>query len=130
MFIDQLDLDVSAVTTEVVVGHIPADSRYHQPFGIVHGGVYSTLIQELALRAAQTRLDDRSGGAVRAVPLLNRADYIRQHRTGPLTIHGRLVDDLNGRQIWSFLITRDSDGDLVASGEVQLAVASDESPTA
>ena len=130
MFIDHLDLEVSSITTEAVVGHIPADSRHHQPFGIVHGGVYSTLIQELALKAAQTRLDDKSSGAARAVPLLNRADYIRQHRTGALTIHGRLVDDLNDRQIWGFRITRDSDNDLVASGEFQVAVASDESPTA
>ena len=130
MFIDNLDLEISEIGSETIVGHMPADSRHQQTFGIVHGGVHATLTQELALHAAQARLDRSSGGIARAIPLVNRTDFIRQHQQGPLTIIGRLVDDLDGRQIWDFRITRDSDGALVASGEVHVAASSDESPPA
>lgn len=128
MFIDQLDVEVSTITSETIVGHMPAERRHHQVAGIVHGGVHATLIQELALRAAQARLDTKPGGAAQLVPLVNRTDFIRQHSEGPLTIRGRLADDLDGRQIWEFRITRDADGALVASGEVQVAESSVESP--
>lgn len=130
MFIDNLDLEISDITFEAIVGHMTAGGPHHQPVGIVHGGVHATLIQELALHAAQARLDNRSGGTARAVPLVNRTNFIRQHQDGPLTIHGRLIDDLDDRQIWDFRVTRDSDGALVASGEVHVAASSDGPPQA
>lgn len=130
MFIDSLDLEISEINSEAIVGHVPADSRRQQTFGFVHGGMHAALIQELALHAAQARLDSSSHGIARAVPLAIRTDFIRQDQDGPLTIIGRLVDDLNDRQIWDCRITRDSDGALVTSGEVHVAESSDESPPA
>ena len=130
VFIDNLDLQILETSSDGIVGHMRADSRHQQASGIVHGGVHATLMQELALHAAQARLDSSSDGLTRAVPVVNRTDFIRQHESGPLTITGRLVDDLDDQQIWAFRITRDSDGALVASGEVHVAASSDESPPA
>jgi hypothetical protein len=48
-----LDVQFDECTRTRVSGWIAADERHHQPWGIVHGGLYTTAIETFATTAAE-----------------------------------------------------------------------------
>jgi 1,4-dihydroxy-2-naphthoyl-CoA hydrolase len=88
-----------------------------QPMGIVHGGVYCSMVESLASVAAYTWLQANGGGSV--VGVNNNTDFLRAIRSG--TVHGAATPVHRGRrqQLWLVSITN-SDERLVARGQVRL----------
>ena len=64
-----------------VVGSIAADERHHQPWGLVHGGLYTTAIESFATTGAFEAVKDQG---MRAVGVSNLTDFLRPHRGGRL----------------------------------------------
>ena len=88
-----------------------------QPMGIVHGGVYCSMVESLASVAAYTWIDANGGGSV--VGVNNNTDFLRAIGSG--TVYGAATPVHRGRrqQLWMVTIT-DSDDRLVARGQVRL----------
>jgi 1,4-dihydroxy-2-naphthoyl-CoA hydrolase len=88
-----------------------------QPMGIVHGGVYCSMVESLASIAAYTWLTANGGGSV--VGVNNNTDFLRAITSG--TVYGSATPVHRGRrqQLWLVAIT-DSDERLVARGQVRL----------
>jgi 1,4-dihydroxy-2-naphthoyl-CoA hydrolase len=107
-------------TAERVVAHLDAGPRHHQPYGIVHGGVYASMVESVASHgaAAVAERDGRAG----VVGVSNTTDFLRSHSTGPLTATGTPIHIGRSQQVWEVAITRDVDGKLVAHGQVRLHV--------
>lgn len=99
-----------AVTRLVVGGHL------HQPGGVVHGGVYATMVEGTAGVGATVWLGDRGF----AVGVSNHTDFLRPVRSG--TLRAVAVPLQRGRrlQLWQVSVTDDADR-LVAHGSVKLA---------
>lgn len=100
-----------------VTAHVELDARHHQPFGLVHGGVWCTIVESLAsvagsLRAAVT------GDVV--VGVANATDFLRAHRTGRVDAVATPVHVGRSQQLWQVAITRADDGKAVARGQVRL----------
>ncbi len=95
---------------------VPISADLHQPQGIVHGGVYCTMVETLASLAAATWLGDRGN----VVGVNNNTNFLRATRQGSL--HGEATPIHRGRsqQLWLVVIA-DDDGRVVARGEVRLA---------
>jgi uncharacterized protein (TIGR00369 family) len=91
--------------------------KLHQPMGIVHGGVYCSMIESIASVVAYTWLSKHGGGSV--VGVNNNTDFLRAISTG--TVYGTATPLHRGRrqQLWLVTIT-DSDDRMVARGQVRL----------
>ncbi len=99
-----------------VEGHLDASAEHHTPWGVVHGGVYSTAIESAASIGASLAVQDRGEFAV---GLDNVTDFVRAHRAGRLTFVAVPVHQGRTGQLWKVDINRE-DGALVATGRVRL----------
>ena len=112
-----LDIQFEEITSTRVSGSLTADERHHQPWGIVHGGLYSAVIETFATRGAFEAVKD-SGR--QAVGLANATDFLRPHRTGPLQVVAVPIQQGRTQQLWQVEIRRPDDDKLVARGQVRL----------
>jgi 1,4-dihydroxy-2-naphthoyl-CoA hydrolase len=101
----------------VVHGTLDVDERHHTPWGVVHGGVWCTVVESAATVGACAVVED-SGRF--AVGVDNLTDFLRPVRSGTLTVQARPEQIGRSLQLWSVTIDN-ADGKTVASGRVRLA---------
>ena len=106
---------VRADATEVVA-ELEIDDRHRQPYGIVHGGVHSGMIESVASVGAALVALPR-GQAV--VGLENHTSFLRAAREGRLRAIARPLSAGRTSQVWEGEV-RDQDGRLLASGRVRV----------
>ncbi|MGH9097732.1 MAG: PaaI family thioesterase [Acidimicrobiales bacterium] len=99
-----------------VSGHIELGPEHHTPWGIVHGGVYTTAIESAASIGASTAVKDR--GMV-AVGLTNTTQFLRSVTSGRVNVEAVALNQGRTQQLWQVDI-RDGAGKLVAHGELRL----------
>ncbi|SCF48192.1 uncharacterized domain 1-containing protein [Micromonospora matsumotoense] len=87
----------------------------HQPAGILHGGVYCTVVETVGSVGGTLWLGDR--GSV--VGVSNQTDFLRAVREGELVAVGTPVHRGRSQQLWQVEIT-DAEGRLVSRGQVRL----------
>jgi 1,4-dihydroxy-2-naphthoyl-CoA hydrolase len=104
-------------TPSRVMGSIAADERHHQPWGIVHGGLYMAAIETFATIGAYEAIKDRGQ---QAVGVANSTDFLRPHRSGRLDVLATPIHQGRTPQLWQVEIRRPDDGKLVARGQVRL----------
>lgn len=90
-----------------------------QPHGIVHGGVYCSVVESLASVSASVWLAEKYGSG-RVVGVNNNTDFLRATREGVLTATGTPVHRGRTQQVWRVEIVDEQDR-LVAQGQVRLA---------
>lgn len=112
-----LDVQFDECAPTRVSGSIAADERHHQPWGIVHGGLYTTAIETFATVGAHDTVKDRGQ---RAVGVANATDFLRPHRSGRLEVVAVPVHQGRTQQLWQVDIRRPDDDKLVARGQVRL----------
>jgi 1,4-dihydroxy-2-naphthoyl-CoA hydrolase len=100
-----------------VTGSIAADERHHQPFGIVHGGLYSSAIETFASLGACEAVKDLGQ---QAVGVTNITDFLRPHKNGRLGVEAHAIQQGRTQQLWQVEIRRPHDDKLVARGQVRL----------
>lgn len=116
-FLELVDAQFEEVTPTRVVGSVAADERHHQPWGMVHGGLYTTAIETFATVGAFTAVQEQRQTAV---GVFNATDFLRPHREGRLTVTANAVHQGRTQQLWTVELSRISDGKLVARGQVRL----------
>ncbi len=109
--IEYVDISPDRAVVTVEVG-----PHLHQPHGIVHGGVYCAIAEQVASAAGAVWL----GGEGRVVGVNNSTDFLRAVTEGTLTATGTPVHRGRTQQLWRVEITDDS-GRMVAVGQVRLA---------
>lgn len=112
-----LEIDFEEVGSTRVKGSIAADERHHQPWGLVHGGLYTTAIESFATVGAYEAVKDRGQ---QAVGVSNVTDFLRPHRAGRLQVIAVAVQQGRTQQLWQVEIRRPDDGKLIARGNVRL----------
>lgn len=100
-----------------VTGSVAADERHHQPWGLVHGGLYTSVIETFATTGAFTAVADRGQ---RAVGVSQQTDFLRPHRDGRLEVTAVPIQQGRTQQLWQVELRRADDGKLVARGTVRL----------
>ncbi len=88
-----------------------------QPYGIVHGGVYCSIVESLASVSAAVWLADNGGGNV--VGVNNNTDFLRAISSGIVTAESTPIHRGRRQQLWQITITDENDK-LVARGQVRL----------
>jgi uncharacterized protein (TIGR00369 family) len=100
-----------------VTGSVAADARHHQPWGLVHGGLYTTVIESFATTGAFEAVKDQG---MQAVGVSNHTDFIRPHREGRLDVIAAPIHQGRTQQLWQVELRRPEDHKLVARGQVRL----------
>lgn len=108
-----------------VEGHIEVDERHHQPFGIVHGGVWCAAVESAASFGATLAAHER--GQV-AVGVSNTTNFLRSMRRGRVDVVAQALHQGRTQQLWEVRIT-DADRRLVALGQVRLQNVERRSPS-
>jgi 1,4-dihydroxy-2-naphthoyl-CoA hydrolase len=113
-----VDVQFEEVTPSRVSGTIAADERHHQPWGLVHGGLYTSAIETFATIGAFQAVKDRGQ---QVVGVANATDFLRAHRSGRLRVVGEPVHQGRTYQLWQVEITTDDEAaKLIARGQVRL----------
>lgn len=115
-FMSLLEIEFDERGPTRVTGSVAADERHHQPWGLVHGGLYTTVIETFATTGAFEAVKDRG---MQAVGVSNLTDFLRPHRSGRLEVVATPVHQGHTQQLWQVEIRRD-DGKLIARGQVRL----------
>jgi 1,4-dihydroxy-2-naphthoyl-CoA hydrolase len=115
-FVAAAGLIVDEVTESRVTGHIDLGPEHHTPWGIVHGGVYTSAVESAASIGASTAVKDR--GMV-AVGLTNTTHFLRSVTSGRVHVEAIALNQGRTQQLWRVDVKNQS-GKLVAHGEVRL----------
>jgi uncharacterized protein (TIGR00369 family) len=105
-------------TSARVVAHVDIDERHHQPYGIVHGGVWASIVESVASHGAAHAAMELEG-AKGVVGVSNLTDFLRSHEGGRVDAIASPVFVGRNQQLWSVEISRVTDGKLVARGQVR-----------
>jgi uncharacterized protein (TIGR00369 family) len=116
-FMRLLEIEFDERSPTQVSGSIAADERHHQPWGLVHGGLYTAAIETFATTGAFEAVKARG---LQAVGVSNTTDFLRPHRAGRLNVSAVPIHQGRTQQLWQVEISRPEDGKLVARGQVRL----------
>jgi uncharacterized protein (TIGR00369 family) len=114
------------VTLDEVICEWEVDSRHHQAYGIVHGGVHCGVIESVASVGAAVNAMSRGQSVV---GLENHTSFIRAVRSGKLRARGAPITRGRSTQVWEGVIT-DEEGRIVARGTVRLLCLDAQAPLA
>ena len=116
-FDNELGLEYIELTPDGGRARLEIVDKLLQPWGIVHGGVYCSIIEGLASLSGQVWLSENGGGHV--VGVNNNTDFLRSISSGTVTAVSTPIHRGRRQQLWLITITDDNDR-VVARGQVRL----------
>ncbi|CDP81904.1 esterase [Mycolicibacterium conceptionense] len=116
-FDSELGLTYLELTPDGGRAQLTIHDKLLQPWGIVHGGVYCSIVESLASVSGHIWLSENGGGTV--VGVNNNTDFLRAIGTGTVTAISQPIHRGRRQQLWLITIT-DEQGKLVARGQVRL----------
>jgi uncharacterized protein (TIGR00369 family) len=111
-----IGLVFTRATPDEVACEVPVGPHLAQPYGLVHGGVYASIVETLASVGAA--LFAMSRGQT-TVGLENTTTFLRAVRSGTLVGIARPLHRGRATQVWEVEV-RGDDGKLAASGRVRM----------
>ncbi|MET0757308.1 MAG: PaaI family thioesterase [Mycobacterium sp.] len=116
-FDNELGLTYLEVTPDGGRAQLEIHDKLLQPWGIVHGGVYCSIIESLASLSGHIWLSEHGGGTV--VGVNNNTDFLRAISSGAVTATSTPIHRGRRQQLWLITIT-DGNDRVVARGQVRL----------
>lgn len=98
--------------------HLDPTEDLHQPTGIVHGGVWCSVVESMA--SVCGTMSVLADGLV-CVGAHNATDFLRPHREGRVLGVATPIQVGRTQQLWLVELSRESDGKAIARGQVRLA---------
>lgn len=114
-FATYLGLRLREADGDHVIADWTTSEIHHQPYGIVHGGVYCAVVETLASIGSALWLGDRG----KVVGVHNATDFYRAVSGGDLVSTAMPVHRGRSQQVWGVETTAD-DGRVLARGQVRL----------
>jgi 1,4-dihydroxy-2-naphthoyl-CoA hydrolase len=115
-FLTAAGLVVDAAGGTRVAGHIDLGPDHHTPWGVVHGGVYTTAVETAASLGASLSVRDRGQFAV---GVHNATDFLRPATSGRAEVIAEPLQQGRVQQLWLVTIT-DERGRALARGQIRL----------
>ncbi|MGY1854967.1 PaaI family thioesterase [Modestobacter sp. SYSU DS0290] len=116
-FVAASGLELAEVSGSRVTGSVELGPQHHTPWGVVHGGVYCTLVESAASIGASLAVTERGQFAV---GVNNNTDFLRPVTAGRVEVLAEPVQQGKTLQLWLVTLTRADDGKVVARGQVRL----------
>jgi uncharacterized protein (TIGR00369 family) len=115
-FLRAAGLVFDEISATRVTCHLELGQEHHTPWGVVHGGVYTTAVETAASVGASIAVRDR--GQV-AVGLTNTTHFLRSVTAGRVDVEATALSQGRTQQLWRVDFT-DGSGRLIAHGELRL----------
>jgi 1,4-dihydroxy-2-naphthoyl-CoA hydrolase len=116
-FVAALKFEVGEASGSRVTGSVELGPDQHTPWGVVHGGVYCSVVESAASIGASTAVQELGQFAV---GVNNNTDFLRAMTAGRVEVVAEPIQQGRTQQLWQVLLTRAEDGKLVARGQVRL----------
>ena len=116
-FDSELGLKYIELTPDGGRARLEINDKLLQPAGIVHGGVYCSIVESLASLSGAVWLSENGGGNV--VGVNNNTDFLRAISSGTVRAESTPIHRGRRQQLWLTTIT-DDNGRVVARGQVRL----------
>ncbi|MDK3258813.1 PaaI family thioesterase [Blastococcus capsensis] len=116
-FVAGMKFEVAHADGSRVTGHVELGPDQHTPWGVVHGGVYCSVVESAASIGASRAVQHQGQFAV---GVNNNTDFIRSTTSGRVDVVAEPIQQGRTQQLWQVLLTRADDGKLVARGQVRL----------
>jgi uncharacterized protein (TIGR00369 family) len=117
-FDSELGLKYIDVTPDGGRAVLEINDKLLQPWGIVHGGVYCTIIESLASVSGAVWFAEK-GERGTVVGVNNNTDFLRAISSGTVTAVSTPIHRGRRQQLWLIEVTDDK-GRMVARGQVRL----------
>jgi uncharacterized protein (TIGR00369 family) len=114
-----LGLRIEELTPSRVVAYVDIDDRHHQGYGIVHGGVWASVVESVGSHGAAIAAHQITGNMA-VVGVANATDFLRPHHAGRVRATGTPILTGRTQQIWLVEIEREQDGKMVARGQLRV----------
>jgi len=108
---------VSAAPEEFVA-ELEVEDHHRQPYGLVHGGVYASMVETVCSTGAAVNVFVEGKSAV---GLENNTSFLRAARGGTLRCTARPLVRGKRSHVWEARV-QDEDGRLLATGRVRMMV--------
>lgn len=115
-FLAAAGLEMTEASGTRVAGYLELGPQHHTPWGVVHGGVYTTAVESAASVGASVAVAERGQFAV---GLHNATDFLRASSGGRAELVATALQQGRTQQLWLVVITR-ADGKELARGQVRL----------
>ncbi|WP_415974330.1 PaaI family thioesterase [Rhodococcus sp. 077-4] len=116
-FVASAGLVVDEVSGTRVAGHIDLTAEHFTPWGVVHGGVYTTAVESAASIGASEAVKDRGEFAV---GVHNGTDFLRASKGGRVDVVAEPLQQGRVQQLWLVTVTAADSGKTIARGQVRL----------
>ncbi|MGW3484439.1 PaaI family thioesterase [Rhodococcus indonesiensis] len=116
-FLQAAGLVLDEVSGTRVTGHIDLSRDHHTPWGVVHGGVYTTAVESAASVGASAAVQDRGQFAV---GVHNSTDFLRSSTGERVDVVAEPLQQGRVQQLWIVTVTATESGRTLARGQVRL----------
>ncbi|MGO1908630.1 MAG: PaaI family thioesterase [Brevibacterium linens] len=116
-FVAATGLIVDEVTATSVRGHAELDADHHTPWGVVHGGVYTSIVESAGSIGASHAVAERGEFAV---GVHNATDFLRPTTGARVEVAARALFQGRTQQLWEVVITDSKSQKDLARGQLRL----------
>lgn len=116
-FVAASGLVIDEVTNTSVRGHADLGSDHHTPWGVVHGGVYTTLVESTGSIGASHAVGERGEFAV---GIHNATDFLRPTTGARVAVEASALHQGRTQQLWQVVITDTASDKVLVRGQLRL----------
>jgi 1,4-dihydroxy-2-naphthoyl-CoA hydrolase len=98
-------------------GHVDLGEDHHTPWGVVHGGVYATIVESAGSIGASHAV---AGRGQFAVGVHNATDFLRPATGGRASVEAEALHQGRTQQLWQVVITDVASAKVLARGQLRL----------
>ncbi len=117
-YVAHTGIELTDASADHCDGRLEINENHHQPYGVVHGGVYCTMIETLASTGAA--IWAMENGMAGAVGVTNKTDFLKATTEGVLLGEATPIHRGRTQQLWQVDIRLEETDRLVAQGQVRL----------
>lgn len=108
---------VEAVVGTRVRGYVDLGEDHHTPWGVVHGGVYATIVESAGSIGASHAVAETGRFAV---GVHNATDFLRPATGGRASVEAEALHQERTQQLWQVVVTDVESAKVLARGQLRL----------
>lgn len=108
---------IDDVTPTHLSGHVQLGEEHFTPWGVIHGGVYTTIVETAGSVAASQAVAARNQFAM---GVHNATDFLRASTGGRASVAAEAIQQGRTQQLWLVVITDDETSKVLARGQLRL----------
>lgn len=108
---------IDEVTDTQLRGHVELGEEHFTPWGVIHGGVYTTIVETAGSVAASRAVATRNQFAM---GVHNATDFLRASTGGRASVSAEALQQGRTQQLWLVVITDDETSKVLARGQLRL----------